>query len=109
LLITDTTVRDNDYMGVVINNVAAWDCEDARGVDPGTTPGDRAQRDVLITDKAAGDGEHIGAMFTDTKSVYYQPPPPFCLTRLFFVSEGYMFVRRACFPLKLAPLNSLTS
>jgi hypothetical protein len=34
----------------------------------GTTPGDRAQRGMLITDKAAGDVEHTGAVFTDTKS-----------------------------------------
>jgi len=33
VLITDTTARDNDYMGVVIINAAAWDCEDARGAD----------------------------------------------------------------------------
>ena len=69
----------------------------------GTTPGDRSQRDVLITDKAAGDGEHIGAMFTDTKSVYYQPPSSFCLTSLFLVSEGCVLIRRACFPLNPAP------
>lgn len=73
----------------------------------GTAPGDRAQRDVPITDKAAGDGEHIGVMFSDTKSICYQPPSSFCLTSLFFVSEGCVFIRCACFPLNPAPLNSL--
>jgi len=33
VLITDTIARDNDYVGVVIINAAAWDCEDARGAD----------------------------------------------------------------------------
>jgi hypothetical protein len=74
----------------------------------GTTPVDRAQRDVPITDKAAGDGERIGTMSTDRKSGHYQPPSSFCLTSLFFVREGCVFIRLACFLLNSAPLSSLT-
>jgi hypothetical protein len=68
-----------------------------------TTPGVRAQRDVLITDKAAGNGEHIGAVFTDTKSSHYQPPPSLCLTSSLFVGEGCVFIRLACFYLTPHP------
>jgi hypothetical protein len=40
--------------------------------------GHRAQMDVLITDKAVGDGEHVGAVVTDTKPSHCQTPSSFC-------------------------------
>jgi len=123
---TDTSAGYSKYMGLLITDTITrdwtmgvtwewWSLRQQLGYvkmqevrTTGTTPVDRARRDVPITDKAAGDGERMGTMFTDIKSSHYQPPSSLCLTSLFFVRKGCMFIGLACFPLNFAPLSSLT-